>query len=190
MGRPDFPGLLVGMDSAPRVMFPSVVARPRMLCIKAGMDQKDSSLRASRRTLATLWLHTALFPCNICAWITSSSSACCCSCTPRTLRPVYVLAQAHYLLALRPPRFFLDYCDELFPVWLFLAESENQRTLPLNISSEMLWRAHPGHRYVRRMGCTRYGGFLRQEPLTVDSAAAYICRPLAKFVVLLGCIRW
>ena len=125
VGRPDLPDLLVGMDGAPRVMFPSVVARPRMLCIMAGTDQKDSSLRAS-------------------AWITSSSSACCCSCKPRTLRPVYVHAQAHVLHAVRPQRFFLDDCDELFPVWLFLAVSEIQRTLPMNISSEMLWRAHPG----------------------------------------------
>ena len=31
---------------APRVMFPSVVARPRMLRIMASMDQKDSTLRA------------------------------------------------------------------------------------------------------------------------------------------------
>ena len=85
-----------------------------LFCIMAGMDQKDSSLRAS-------------------AWIASSSSACCCSCKPRTLRPVYVHAQAHFLHAVRPPRFFLDDCDELFPVWLFLAESEIQRTLPLNI---------------------------------------------------------
>ena len=48
-----FPGLRVGMDvkdslvccvgDASCVMFPSVVARPRMLCIMAGMDQKDST---------------------------------------------------------------------------------------------------------------------------------------------------
>ena len=37
-------GLLV--CDAPRVVFPSGVARPRMLCIMADMDQKDSTLRA------------------------------------------------------------------------------------------------------------------------------------------------
>ena len=63
---------------------------------------------------ATLSSHTAPFPCNIYAWITSSSSACCCSCTPRTLRPGYVHAQAHFLLAVRPPRFFLDDCENSF----------------------------------------------------------------------------
>ena len=36
---------LAGHD-VPRVMFPSGVARPRMLCIMADMDQKDSTLRA------------------------------------------------------------------------------------------------------------------------------------------------
>ena len=57
VGRPELPGLMVGMDvkdslvcyaglaggDASCVMFPSVVARPRMLCIMAGMDQKDST---------------------------------------------------------------------------------------------------------------------------------------------------
>ena len=33
--------------AAPRVMFPSVVGRPVMLCIMADMDQKDSTLRAT-----------------------------------------------------------------------------------------------------------------------------------------------
>ena len=55
-GRPELPGLMVGIDvkdslmcyavfaggDASCVVSPSVVARPRMLCIMAGMDQKDS----------------------------------------------------------------------------------------------------------------------------------------------------
>ena len=50
---PELPGLMVGMDScgfagydAPRVLFPSGVARARILCILPVIDQKDSSHRA------------------------------------------------------------------------------------------------------------------------------------------------
>ena len=38
--------LVLASFDAPRVMFPSSIARPRMLCIMADMDQKDSFLRA------------------------------------------------------------------------------------------------------------------------------------------------
>ena len=61
-GRPELPGIMVGMDvkeslcfagyATPRVAFPSGVVRPRMLCIMASMDQKVSVFYGSGILLA------------------------------------------------------------------------------------------------------------------------------------------
>ena len=54
--------------------------------------------------------------------------------TSRTLRHVFDHSLAHSHHAARPPRIFLDYRDELFPLWLSQEVSEIQGTLRPNIS--------------------------------------------------------
>ena len=70
---------------APRVMFPSVVVRPEMLCIMADMDQKDSTLRATLSVaFVSLVLLVALHT-TLCSFTLSSGSGCSAS-WPRRLR--------------------------------------------------------------------------------------------------------
>ena len=53
-------GLVFTGYDAPRVMFPSGVAKPRMLGILAGMDQKDSLAVACTRLVLLVTMHVAL----------------------------------------------------------------------------------------------------------------------------------
>ena len=85
---------------APRVMFPSVVVRPEMLCIMADMDQKDSTLRATLAVACVslvllVTLHTAL-----CSLTLSSGSGCSASWPGRLRRTVMQLVSCLGLVLL------------------------------------------------------------------------------------------
>ena len=59
--------------AAPRVMFPSVVGRPVMLCIMADMDQKDSTLRATLAVACVSLVSSMTLRTALCSFTLSSA---------------------------------------------------------------------------------------------------------------------